>query len=392
MPNLFDPLKIRSINFINRIAVSSMAQTSSIDGYANNWHLVHLGSRAVGGAGLVLTEAAAISKIGRICPNDLGIWKDGHIKQLKEISSFIRDQGSVPGIQLAHAGRKASYATPLNQNGLAPLQPLLMNNQGWQTIAPSPISFEKNSPKPKLMSKNDIKKIIILFAKAAERANKANFDLIEVHAAHGYLLHQFYSPLSNQRNDDYGGSIKNRIRLSLEVADAIRKVWPKGKVLTFRISYTDWIEGGWNLNDSILLSKELKKRGVDIIDVSSGGTSPNAVAIAKELIEDRDQQQTECLIPLEPGYQVEAAATIRVKAKIKTAAVGLITEPEHAQEIISGNKADFVYLAREMLRDPYWPLRAAIKLNQTEKLSLPGQYYLAWREKEKFTFKGQKTY
>ena len=230
--------------------------------------------------------------------------------------------------------------------------------------------------------------VISSFAKAARRADKANFDLIEVHAGHGYLLHQFYSPISNTRKDEYGGNLHNRMRLALEVAEAIRDVLPEKKVLSFRISYTDWINGGWNLEDSITLSKELKKRGVDIIDVSSGGTSPNSVAIAKDLIEDRDKIKTESLIPLEPGYQVEGSASIKSKAKIRTAAVGLITNAKHAQDVIFYNKADFTFLARELLRDPYWPIRAAIELNQSHKLSVPGQYYLAWRDQEDFQFNG----
>ena len=387
MPDLFDPLKIRSIKFLNRVVVSPMVQTSSVDGFANSWHLVHLGSRAVGGAGMVMTEAAAVSRIGRICKNDLGIWKDAHISQLKKIASFVKDQGSIPGIQLAHAGRKGSYTSPLNKKGLTALKPL-PTNEGWQTIAPSPIPFEKNAPKPLQMSLKDIQNVISSFAKAARRADKANFDLIEVHAGHGYLLHQFYSPISNIRKDEYGGNLHNRMRLALEVAEAIRDVLPEKKVLSFRISYTDWINGGWNLEDSITLSKELKKRGVDIIDVSSGGTSPNSVAIAKDLIEDRDKIKTESLIPLEPGYQVEGSASIKSKAKIRTAAVGLITNAKHAQDVIFYNKADFTFLARELLRDPYWPIRAAIELNQSHKLSVPGQYYLAWRDQEDFQFNG----
>ena len=388
MPDLFDPLQIRSVKFLNRIAVSPMVQTSSKDGFANDWHLVHLGSRAVGGAGLVMTEAAAIDKIGRICSNDLGIWKDAHIIQLKKIASFIKDQGSIPGIQLAHAGRKGSYSSPLSQSGLMPLEPLSPKNNGWQTIAPSAIPFENKSSKPTQMDNKDIQNVISSFKKAAKRADLANFDLIEVHAGHGYLLHQFYSPISNKRNDEYGGSIHNRIRLTLEVAEAIRDILTDKKILSFRISYTDWINGGWSLEDSIILSKELKKRGKDIIDVSSGGTSPNSVAIAKDLIEDRDKIKTDSLIPLEPGYQVKGASIIKSKAKSRTAAVGLITNPEHAQNIIGNKKADFIFLARELLRDPYWPIRAAIAVNQSHKLSIPGQYYLAWRDRENFQFNG----
>ena len=388
MTDLFDPIKIRSVVFPNRVGVSPMVQTSSFDGFAEDWHLVHLGSRAIGGAGLVITEATAIEKTGRISPNDLGIWKDSHIPNLFKIASFIKQQNAVAGIQIAHAGRKGSYSSPLNQYGLAHLKHLNISKGGWQTIAPSEIPFELNGPTPKKMSKSNIKNIISSFQKAAIRADKANFDLLEVHAAHGYLLHQFYSPISNTRKDAYGKNIMGRIRMCLEVAEAIRLVWPKEKVLSFRISYTDWDKQGWNLNDSIILCNELKKRGVDLIDVSSGGTSPNSVAIAKELIEDRDKKNQESLIPLEPGYQVEAASSIRRKSKIKTAAVGLISSPHHAQKIISSKKSDFVYIGRDFLRDPYWPLRASMILKQTNKISIPGQYYLAWRNQENFKFDG----
>lgn len=388
MTDLFDPIKIRSVVFPNRVGVSPMVQTSSIDGFAEDWHLVHLGSRAIGGAGLVITEATAIEKTGRISPNDLGIWKDSHIPNLFKIASFIKQQNAVAGIQIAHAGRKGSYSSPLNRYGLAHLKPLNLSKGGWQTIAPSEIPFELNGPTPKKMSKSNIKNIISSFQKAAIRADKANFDLLEVHAAHGYLLHQFYSPISNTRKDAYGKNIMGRIRMCLEVAEAIRLVWPKEKVLSFRISYTDWDKQGWNLNDSIILCNELKKRGVDLIDVSSGGTSPNSVAIAKELIEDRDKKNQESLIPLEPGYQVEAASSIRRKSKIKTAAVGLISSPHHAQKIISSKKSDFVFIGRDFLRDPYWPLRASMILRQTNKISIPGQYYLAWRNQENFKFDG----
>ena len=275
-----------------------MVQTSSNDGFANNWHLVHLGSRAVGGAGLVMTEATAIEKKGRISPNDLGIWKDAHIPKLSEITSFIKNQGSVPGIQLAHAGRKGSYSSPINHKGLADYAPLKKSDGGWEVLGPSSISFEDGGNQPKCMSENDINKIINSFASAASRANKAGFDFLEIHAAHGYLLHQFYSPVSNKRLDSYGKDFNGRIKLTLEVARAIRKVWPSSKVLCFRISFTDWIDGGWVLKDSIELCKKLKKIGVDIIDVSSGGTSSKTVAIAKELLEKRDNVEINSSIPL----------------------------------------------------------------------------------------------
>jgi 2,4-dienoyl-CoA reductase-like NADH-dependent reductase (Old Yellow Enzyme family) len=385
---LFDPISIRSINFRNRIGVSPMVQTSSNDGFANNWHLVHLGSRAVGGAGLVMTEATAIEKKGRISPNDLGIWKDAHIPKLSEITSFIKNQGSVPGIQLAHAGRKGSYSSPINRKGLADYAPLKKSDGGWEVLGPSNISFEHGGNQPKCMSENDIHKIINSFARAASRANKAGFDFLEIHAAHGYLLHQFYSPVSNKRSDSYGKDFNGRIKLTLEVARATRKVWPSSKVLCFRISFTDWIDGGWVLEDSIELCKKLKKIGVDVIDVSSGGTSSKTVAIAKELLEKRDNVEIKSSIPLEPGYQVHAAQLIKEKAKITTASVGLITDPRHAQNIVSSKKSDFVFLGRELLRDPYWPIRAAQSLNQTNKLSIPGQYYLGWKELVDAKFRG----
>ena len=365
-----------------------MVQTSSNDGFANNWHLVHLGSRAVGGAGLVMTEATAVEKKGRISLNDLGIWKDAHIPKLLEISSFIKNQGSVPGIQLAHAGRKASYSSPLDKQGLRAYAPLKKSKGGWETLGPSPIPFEDKGNQPKSMTKNDIKKVINSFTKAASRADKAGFELVEIHAAHGYLLHQFYSPISNKRTDAYGNDFNGRIQLTLEVAKAVRKVWPPNKVLCFRISFTDWIDGGWVLEDSIKLCKKLKKIGVDIIDVSSGGTSSKTVAIAKELIEDRDNVEIKSVIPLEPGYQVHAAELIKQKVKIKTTSVGLITDPQHAQNIVSSKKSDFVFLGRELLRDPYWPIKAAQSLNQTKNLSIPGQYYLGWRDLLGVKFRG----
>lgn len=365
-----------------------MVQTSSNDGFANNWHLVHLGSRAVGGAGLVMTEATAIEKTGRISPNDLGIWKDAHIPKLFEITSFIKNQGSVAGIQLAHAGRKGSYSSPINHKGLAAYAPLKKSDEGWEVLGPSSIPFEDGGNQPKCMSENDINKIINSFAKAASRANKAGFDFLEIHAAHGYLLHQFYSPISNKRSDSYGKDFNGRIKLTLEVARAVRKIWPSTKVLCFRISFTDWINEGWVLGDSIELCKKLKKIGVDIIDVSSGGTSSKTVAIAKELLEKRDNVEINSSIPLEPGYQVRAAQLIKQKTKIRTASVGLITDPKHAQHIISSKKSDFVFLGRELLRDPYWPIRAAQSLNQTNKLSIPGQYYLGWKELVDAKFRG----
>jgi 2,4-dienoyl-CoA reductase-like NADH-dependent reductase (Old Yellow Enzyme family) len=350
MAHLFSPLKIKSVEFKNRIAVSPMCEYSSVDGFANDWHLVHLGSRAVGGSALVMTEATAVSAEGRISYGDLGIWKDEHIEKLKQITDFIHKQGGVAGIQLAHAGRKASHEVPWKGGTQIPSD----KENGWKALAPSGLPFIESEEAPVELDKQGIEKVKADFKAAASRALKAGFKVIELHAAHGYLMNEFYSPLSNQRNDEYGGIFENRIRLLTEVIASIKQVWPNDYPLFVRISSTDWMEGGWTIDDSIALAKILKDKGVDLVDCSSGGN----VATAK--------------IPLKPGYQVEFAEKIRKQTGILTGAVGLITEPVQADQIIQSGQADIVLLARELLRDPYFPLRAAHKLGHEVKW--PSQY------------------
>jgi 2,4-dienoyl-CoA reductase-like NADH-dependent reductase (Old Yellow Enzyme family) len=339
MSKLFTSLKIREITFRNCIFVSPMCQYSSDDGLATDWHLVHLGSRAVGGAGLVMVEATAVSPIGRISPFDSGIWSEAHVQAFAPIVRFIKEQGAVAGIQIAHAGRKASTDAPWNGGGAVSAA-----KGGWQPIAPSPIAFSPAMPMPRQMSGDDINAVVGQFVQAARRAGSAGFELLELHMAHGYLLHEFLSPLSNQRTDEFGGSLANRMRLPLRVAREVRAAWPSHLPLFVRISATDWVDGGWDLAQSIALAREFKRIGVDLIDCSSGGTSPAA------------------RVPLEPGYQVPFAQAIRRDADIATGAVGLITEAKQAEQIIAENKADAVFLARQMLRDPYWPLHAAAEL------------------------------
>lgn len=339
MSALFQPLTIRGLELKNRIVVSPMCEYSSIDGFANDWHLVHLGSFAVGGAALVITEAAAVTPEGRITPDDLGIWKDGHIPFLKRITTFIEQQGSIPGIQLAHAGRKASHQSPW-KGGEA-----LSKEQGaWTTLAPSAIPFKEAEPTPHEMTIEEIKQLVDYFKTAAQRAVKAGFKVMEIHAAHGYLLHEFYSPISNKRTDAYGGSFENRIRLTVEIADAIRSIIPQDYPLFVRISATDWTEGGWTEQDSVQLAKVLKEHGVDLVDCSTGGN----VLGAK--------------IPLVPMYQTPFAGKVKKEAGILTGAVGLITTAQEAESIIAEGRADVVLLARQLLRDPHFPLRAANEL------------------------------
>ncbi|GBE92571.1 NADPH dehydrogenase NamA [Nostoc cycadae] len=354
MAHLFEAFRIREITLRNRIVVSPMCQYSSTNGYANNWHLVHLASRAVGGAGLVFTEAAAIEARGRISPQDLGIWSDEHIEGLVKIVELIHNFGAVAGIQLAHAGRKASTAKP-SRGGKA----LDESQEGWRpVVSSSAIAFSKESPVPEALSIGEIQQIIQAFVQATQRSLQAGFKVIEIHAAHGYLLHQFLSPLANQRQDDYGGSFENRTRLLLEVVTAVRQVWPETYPLFVRISATDWIDKGWNIEQSVTLSEKLKTLGVDLIDCSSGGIIPGIN------------------IPVKPGYQTQFAERIRREAKIPTGAVGLITSPEQAEQIIQTEVADLVLLGRELLRNPYWPHLAAKKLGH-EKL-WPVQYDRAW--------------
>ena len=353
MPHLFDPLPIRGVTFPNRVFVSPMCEYSSSDGFANDWHFVHLGTRAVGGAGLVFTEATAVTPEGRISPEDLGIWKDAHIEMLARIVRFIHAQGSASGMQLAHAGRKASTYRPWSGNGA-----IAESEGGWaQVLAPSAIAFADNYPQPIEMSKPDIADAVTAFASAAARARTAGFKVIEIHAAHGYLIHEFLSPLSNQRTDEYGGSFENRARFLFEIARAIRRVWPEELPLFTRISATDWTAGGWDIEQSIELSRRLKPIGVDLIDCSSGGN----VATAK--------------IPIGPGYQTPFAERIRREAGILTGSVGMITSPAQAEHIIGSGQADAVLLAREVLRDPYFPLRAARELAQ--EITWPAQYLRA---------------
>ena len=352
MNKLFSPLKIRDIELKNRIAVSPMCQYSSEDGVPTDWHLVHLGSRAVGGAALVIAEATAVSPEGRITPDDAGIWNEKHVSAYSRITSFIKFQNAVPGIQLAHAGRKASTYSPWKGSGK-----VNENEGGWQTIAPSPVPFADNYPVPKEMSKDDIKMVIEQFRKAAERSVKSGFQVIEIHMAHGYLIHEFLSPKSNQRKDEYGGKLENRCRFTVEIAKAVREVIPDGMPLFVRISATDWIEDGWDIEQSVQLCKWLKETGVDLIDCSSGGNINGAV------------------IPAGPGYQIPFAERIRKEAEILTSGVGLITSPEQAEQIIKNGQADLVELARQMLRDPYWPLHAAKQLNVN--VNWPNQYLRA---------------
>jgi len=350
MPHLFSPLKIKSIEFKNRIVVSPMCEYSSIDGFANDWHLVHLGSRAVGGAALIITEAAAVSPEGRITADDLGIYKDEHIEKLKHITAFIHEHHAFAGMQLAHAGRKASHQSPWKGGK----QILPGDPGGWETVGPSAVAFTANEIAPLELDKAGIEKIKADFKAAAERALKARFDVIELHGAHGYLIHEFLSPISNKRTDEYGGSFENRIRFLLEILEEVHQVWPEDKPLFVRISASDWTEGGWTGDDSSALAKILKEKSVDLVDCSSGGN----VAGAK--------------IPLEPGYQVPFAEKVRKETGILTGAVGLITEPLQADSIIQTGHADMVFFARELLRDPYFPLRAAHVLGHEVKW--PKQY------------------
>ena len=351
MSALFEPLTLRGLTLKNRIVVSPMCQYSAVDGFANDWHLVHLGSRAVGGASLLIQEATAVSPEGRITPEDLGIWKDEHIDFQKRINQFIEAQGCVPGVQLAHAGRKASTYT----SWLAPGHGAVPESEGgWQVVAPSAIKFADDYPQPVALDAAGLQKVIADFRSATERSLAAGFKVIEIHAAHGYLLHEFLSPLSNQRTDTYGGSFENRIRLLLEVVAAVRQVLPDDFPLFVRISATDWTEGGWTADDSVQLATWLRDRGVDLVDASTGGN----VADAK--------------IPVGPGYQVEFAERIKRETGLATGAVGLITTPEEAEEVVASGQADLVLLAREELRDPYFPLHAAHALGADVKW--PVQY------------------
>lgn len=349
MSKLFSPLKIKEVELKNRITVSPMCMYSSEEGFANNWHLVHLGTRAVGGAGLIFTEATAVSPEGRITPQDLGIWKDDHVAGLKNVVDFIHSQGAIAGIQLAHAGRKASTAKPWDGGALVPEE-----HGGWEPVAPSAIPFLVNNPLPQELKTEGVEKVKSDFKKAAKRALEAGFKVVEIHAAHGYLLHEFLSPLSNNRKDSYGGIFENRSRLLLETVEAVKEEWPDSLPLFVRISATDWKEGGWNPEESVELAKILRTKGVDLIDCSSGGLVPDAK------------------IPVATGYQTQFAERVRNEADIMTGAVGLITTAEEAEEIIVTEQADLIFLAREMLRNPYFPQEAAKTLGVD--LAWPPQY------------------
>ncbi len=353
MGHLFDPLSIRDVSFANRVFVSPMCEYSSIDGYANDWHFVHLGSRAVGGAGLVFTEATAIVPEGRISPQDLGIWSDDHIAPLARIVRFIHEQGSVAGMQLAHAGRKASTYRPWAGHGKLP-----EDAGGWtNVVAPSAVPFAEHYPKPRALTIDGIQEIVAAFVEAARRACEAGFRVIEIHAAHGYLIHQFLSPLSNRRQDAYGGSFENRTRILRQIVTAVRSAWPEGAPLFVRISASDWVDGGWDIEQSVALARGLKDIGVDLIDCSSGGNVAHAQ------------------IPVGPGYQTRFAEQIRREADIVTGTVGMIVSSAQAEHILATGQADAVIIAREFLRDPYWPLRAARELGQS--ISWPVQYLRA---------------
>lgn len=349
MAKLFSPFKLRGLEFGNRIFVSPMCQYSAVGGIPNAWHLVHLGSRAVGGAALVMVEATAVCAEGRITPSCLGLWSDVHTAAFCPIADFIRRQGAVPAIQIAHAGRKASCDIPWNGGNCLPV-----GSGGWQTVAPSAIPFSPAHGAPRELSHDEIDGIVELFADAACRALAAGFEVAEVHCAHGYLLNEFLSPLSNKRTDAYGGSMENRCRLPLQIARTVRDIWPQQWPVFVRISAIDWADGGWDLAQSIQFAKWLKEIGIDLIDCSSGGLTPDA------------------RIPAAPGFQVPFAAGVRKGAGIATGAVGLITEPEQAEKILVGEQADAIFLARELLRDPYWPLHAAHELGVD--IEWPNQY------------------
>ena len=350
MPHLFSPLKIKNIELKNRIAVSAMCEYSSEDGFATDWHLVHLGARAVGGAGLIITEANAVSPEGRITYGDLGIYKDEHIAKWKQINDFIHANGAISGTQLAHAGRKASHTKPWDGGKqILPGEP-----NGWQTYGPSALGFTDKEEAPKELDKVGVEKIKADFKAAAKRSLDAGFKVIELHGAHGYLIHEFLSPLSNIRTDEYGGPFENRVRLLLEIIESVQEAWPEDLPLFVRISATDWTDGGWTGDDSVALAKILLNKGVDLVDCSTGGNVANAK------------------IPVKPGYQVEFAERVKKETRMLSGAVGMITEPKQADDIIQNGQADMIFMAREFLRDPNFPLRAAHELNADVKW--PVQY------------------
>lgn len=353
MPHLFEPFQLKDVTLRNRIGVSPMCQYSSEDGMATDWHLVHLGSRAVGGVGLIIAEATAVEARGRISPQDAGIWADKHIQPLQRINRFVKQQGAVPGIQLAHAGRKGSTQRPWEGDAS-----LSDEEGGWETIGPSALAFGDNLWRvPKEMTKIDIQQVQDAFRSAALRSLEAGYEWLELHYAHGYLGHSFYSPLSNHRSDEYGGNFANRTRFALETTRIVREVWPERFPLTVRLSCSDWVEGGWTIEDSVELAKKLKAEGVDLIDCSSGFNSPDYKNY-----------------PFGSGFQVPFAEKIRKQADIATAAVGYITNATQADQIIRNGQADIVLLGREMLREPYWPYHAAQEIHKKDKAYIPIQY------------------
>jgi 2,4-dienoyl-CoA reductase-like NADH-dependent reductase (Old Yellow Enzyme family) len=356
MPHLFDPLTLRSVTFRNRIGVSPMCQYSSIDGYPNDWHLVHLGSRAVGGAGVLIVEATAVEPRGRITPWDAGLWDDAQIEPWARVARFVESQGAVAGMQVAHAGRKASTNRPWD-GGKGLLTP---EQGGWQVIGPSDLPFSETYPKPRPMTRADMDDVRDAFVATTRRAIAAGFKVIELHAAHGYLLHSFLSPLSNRRTDEYGGSFENRVRFPMEVTRGVRRAIPDELPMFVRLSCSDWIEGGWTLEDSVALARLLRAEGIDLIDCSSGGNIPHAK------------------IEVGPGYQVPFAEAIRRDAGIPTAAVGMVHNAQQADAIVREGRADLVLLARKLLRDPYFPLHAAKELGMTDRLPPPPQYARAF--------------
>ncbi len=353
MAGLFDSFQLRDISLRNRIGVSPMCMYSSEDGFANDWHLVHLGARAAGGSALVLTEASAVEPVGRISPEDLGIWKDEHIQPLIPVTRFIESQGAIPGMQLAHAGRKACTARPWTGSG-----PLSDDDGGWDVVAPSAIPFGANYRVPQELDRDEIADIQTAFKAAAVRALAAGFKWVELHSAHGYLLHQFLSPLVNHRTDEYGGSFENRIRMTMETVAQVRSVWPENLPLSVRLSCVDWAEGGWDMEQTVELSRLMKAAGVDAIDCSSGGA-----------VSTRPAQYV--------GYMVPFSETVRREADVATMTVGLITEATHADEIIRNGRADIVLMGREVLRDPYFPQRAAKELGLKDAAYVPPQYLRA---------------
>ncbi|MFN8092613.1 MAG: NADH:flavin oxidoreductase/NADH oxidase [Vicinamibacteria bacterium] len=352
MSALFTPLRLRELSLKNRVFVSPMCQYSSVDGFPNDWHLVHLASRAVGGAALVVVEATAVVPEGRITPADAGLWNDAQAEAWGAVARLVKSRGAAAGIQLAHAGRKASTDAPWRGGG--PVGPA---DGGWEVVAPSARAFADGSPTPRALTRDEVPAVPGAFAAAARRARDAGFDVVEIHMAHGYLLHQFLSPLANTRDDDYGGPFENRVRLPLEVVRAVRAAWPEERPLFVRISATDWAEGGWDLPQSVELARRLRALGVDLVDCSSGGLVPHAK------------------VPVGPGFQVPFAETIRREAGVATGAVGLITDPAQAESIVASGQADAVLLARALLRDPYWPLHAAKALGVD--VPWPDQYLRA---------------